>query len=285
MNRRNQLFVFALIASLGAFSSPSVSQPQKPSIKQQSGVQITLQAKLNPEKGLKAITPQMMERAKLVLENRLNGLRISKASVEIVANNQLVVKLPNVRHPTQAKRIIGTNGQLDFRKQKKGTENELRERLQIQETLIVQREALKKSGSQKAIASNKAAYKKSLEDLKDVFESPELSGDMIKDAVASQIDRNSSSWQIVLTFDEKGADLFAKTTGEIAGTGRVLGIFLDGELISFPSVGPEFQGKGITGGRAVITGRFTLDSATDLALQIKSGALPILLEIVDSHSF
>lgn len=285
MNSRNQLFVFALIASLGAFSSPSVSQPPKPSLNQQSGVQITLQAKLNPEKGLKAITPQIMERAKLVLENRIKGLGISKASVEIVANNQLVVKLPNVRHPTQAKRIIGTTGQLDFRKQKKGTENELTAKLQISQTLMAQRETLKKSGIQKAIAANKAAYKKNLEDLQDIFERPVLSGDMVKDAIASRIERNSSAWQIALTFDDKGSDLFAQITGEIAGTGRVLGIFLDGELISSPSVVTEFQGKGITGGRAVITGRFTLKSATELAVQIKAGALPILLEIVDSHSF
>jgi preprotein translocase subunit SecD len=285
MKSRNYILAVLLTASLGVCVFPATSQPPKPSIKQQSGVQITLQARLNPETTLKAITPQIMERAKLVLENRLKGLGISKASVEISANNQLVVKLPNLRHPTQARRMIGAIGQLDFRKQKKGTENELTERLQIWQTLMVQREALKKSGSQKAIAANKAAYKKSLEDLKDIFESPELSGDMIKDAVASPIDRNSSAWQIALTFDDKGRDLFAQTTGEIAGTGRVLGIFLDGELISFPSVSSEYQGKGITGGRAVITGRFTLMSATELALQIKSGALPILLETVDSRSF
>jgi preprotein translocase subunit SecD len=284
MSNRNQLLAFALTASLGACISPSVSQPPKPSLNQQSGVQITLQAKINPEQGINEITPQMMERSKLILENRIKGLGISESSVEITSNNQLVVKLSSVKDPTQAKRLIGTTGQLDFRKQKKGTENELRKILQIRQTAMIQREILKKSGSQKAISENETAYKKSLEDLKGIFERPELSGNMVKNAVALP-SSDSSSWQVALTFDEKGSDLFAKTTGEIGGTGRVLGIFLDGELISFPSVGPEFQGKGITGGRAIITGRFTLDSATELALQIKSGALPIPLEIVDSHSF
>ena len=89
---------------------------------------------------------------------------------------------------------------------------------------------------------------------------------------------------MAIAFDDKGGDLFAKTTGEIGGTGRVLGIFLDDKLISSPSVGPEFQGKGITGNRAVITGNFTLDSATELALQLRAGALPVPVEIVENRT-
>jgi preprotein translocase subunit SecD len=164
-------------------------------------------------------------------------------------------------------------------------ESELRARLQILQAAKVQRESLKNSGDQKAIAENETTYKKSIEDLKSIFESTGLTGNMLKDAVASTLDRSSGVWQIALTFDAQGSDLFAKITGEIGGTGRTLGIFLDDQLISFPSVGSEFQGKGITGGRAVIIGNFTSDSANELALQIRSGALPIPLEIIDSRSF
>ncbi len=284
MSNRNHLLAFVLTASLGACISPSASQPSKPSLTQQNGVQITLQAKI-PKQGIKAITPQMMERAKLVLENRINGLGISGASVEIVGSNQLVVKLPSVKDPTQAKRVIGTDGQLDFCKQKKGTENELRARLQMRQEVRAQREVLKNSGDQKAIAANEAAYKKSAQALEDIFESPVLSGDTIKDAYAEPLFKGSSAWQIVLTFDDKGAVLFAKTTSEIAGTERALGIFLDDKLISAPIVVSEFQGKGITGGRAVITGQFTKDLATELALQLRSGTLPIAFEVVKTHSF
>ena len=284
MSNRNHLLAFVLTASLGACISPSASQPSKPSLTQQNAVQITLQAKI-PKQGIKAITPQMMERAKLVLENRINGLGISGASVEIVGSNQLVVKLPSVKDPTQAKRVIGTDGQLDFCKQKKGTENELMARLQLRQEVRAQREVLKNSGDQKAIAANEAAYKKSVQALKDIFESPVLSGDMIKDAHADPLFKGSSTWKIAMTFDDKGAVLFAKTTGEIAGTGLAIGIFLDGELISAPIVGPEFQGKGITGGRAVIAGQFTKDLATELALQLRSGTLPVSLEVVKTQSF
>ncbi|GBO54278.1 protein-export membrane protein SecD [Pseudanabaena sp. lw0831] len=285
MNNRQQLLALLLTASLGTCVSPSFSQPPKPSLTQQSGVKITLQAKINPAQGINTITPQMMERAKLVLEKRINGLGISGASVEISGNNQLVVKLPSIKDPTQANRVVETTGQLDFRKQKKGTEGKLNERLQIYQMIIAQREALKNSTDQKAIAANEAIYKKSVQALKDIFENTGLSGNMIKDAYATPLFKGSSAWQITLTFDDKGGALFAKTTSEIAGTGRALGIFLDDKFISAPIVGAEFQSQGITGGRAVITGQFTVDSATELALQLRSGALPVSFEVVKTHSF
>ena len=284
MNSHKQLLAFVLTASLGACISPSVSQPPKPSLSQQSGVQITLQAKIL-EKGITKITPQMMERAKLVFEKRINGLGLSGASVAIAGNNQLVVKLPSIKDPTQANRVIGTTGQLDFRKQKKGTENDFRRRFQIWQEVMAQREVLKYSGDQKAIAANEAAYKKSAQALKDIFEDTVLSGNMIKEAYAEPMFKGSSAWQVSLTFDDQGSLVFAKTTSEIAGTERALGIFLDDKLISAPIVVSEFQGKGITGGRAVITGQFTKDLATELALQLRSGALPISFEVVKTHSF
>ncbi len=288
MNGHNQLLSLALItltSSLGAWISPLASQTLAPTLKLQKGIQIKLQAKINPNLGINRITPQAMEQAKLVLEKRISGLGISGAVVTIDDNNQLLVKLPRVNDPNLASRVISTTGQLDFRKQKRGTESELRAKLQVLHVAKVQRESLRKSGDHKAIAENETTYKKSIEDLKNIFESTGLMGNMLKEAVASPLDGSSGAWKIALTFDAQGSDLFAKVTGEIAGTGRAVGIFLDDQLISFPSVGSEFKGKGITGGRAVITGNFTSEAANELALQIRSGALPIHLEIIDSLSF
>ncbi|OIP75667.1 MAG: hypothetical protein AUK48_07090 [Oscillatoriales cyanobacterium CG2_30_44_21] len=47
-------------------------------------------------------------------------------------------------------------------------------------------------------------------------------------------------------------------------------------------MGPEFQGKGIADGRAVITGNFTLDAANELATQLRTGTLPVPFEIVET---
>jgi preprotein translocase subunit SecD len=283
MGKQSRLLAFVLAILIGAVYL-IVRYPPKLGLDLRGGAQLTLQAKINPEQGINAITPRIMETAKFVVEQRINGLGVSEATILISGNDQLIVQLPGVNDPAQAERVIGTTAQLDFRKQKKGTESELRARLQIQQATTIQREALKNSTDQKAIAENEAAYKKSIEDLKGIFERTGLTGNMLKDAVASPTGNGPDSWQVALTFDDKGGELFAKTTGEIGGTGRALGIFLDDKLISSPSVGPEFQGKGISGGRAVITGNFNLDTATELALQLRAGALPVPVEIVENRT-
>ena len=283
MGKQSRLLAFVLAILLGAVYL-IVSHPPKLGLDLRGGAQLTLQAKINPEQGINEITPRIMETAKFVVEQRINGLGVSEATIVIAGNNQLIVQLPGVNDPAQAERVLGTTAQLDFRKQKKGTESELRARLQILQAETVKREILKSSGDAKAIADNDAEYKKAVEGLKDIFERTGFTGNMLKDAVASPTGNGPDSWQVALTFDDKGGELFAKTTGEVGGTGRVLGIFLDEKLISYPSVGPEFQGKGITGGRAVITGNFTLDSATELALQLRAGALPVPVEIVENRT-
>ncbi|MEA5478667.1 protein translocase subunit SecD [Pseudanabaena galeata UHCC 0370] len=283
MGKQSRLLAFVMAILIGAVYL-IISNPPKLGLDLRGGAQLTLQAKVNPEQGINELTPRIMETAKFVVEQRINGLGVSEATILLAGNNQLIVQLPGVNDPAQAERVIGTTAQLDFRKQKKGTESELRARLQIQQAATIQREVLKNSTDQKAIAENEAAYKKSIEDLKGIFERTGLTGNMLKDAVAAPTGSGPDSWQVALTFDDKGGELFAKTTGEIGGTGRALGIFLDDKLISSPSVGPEFQGKGITGGRAVITGNFTLDSANELALQLRAGALPVPVEIVENRT-
>ncbi|NUN65241.1 protein translocase subunit SecD [Pseudanabaena biceps] len=283
MGKQSRLLAFVLAILLGAVYL-IVNHPPKLGLDLRGGAQLTLQAKINPEQGINEITPRIMETAKFVVEQRINGLGVSEATILLAGNDQLIIQLPGVNDPAQAERVLGTTAQLDFRKQKKGTESELRARLQIQQAAAIQREVLKDSNDQKAIADNEAAYKKSVEDLKGIFERTGLTGNMLKDAVAAPIGQGQNSWQVALTFDDKGGELFAQITGEVGGTGRALGIFLDDKLVSSPSVGPEFQGKGITGGRAVITGNFTLDTANELALQLRAGALPVPVEIVENRT-
>lgn len=281
MTKPNRSFSLLLTISLSACSVPLTASLPKQSLESRDTVEIRLQAKTNPEQGVNKITPSIMEKAKFVIEQRINSLGLSGVSVFVSANNQLVIQIPNLKDLTQAKRVIGTTAQLDFRKQKKGTENELRARMQIYQAATIERETLKTSNDKKAIDDNEAEYRKSVEALKGIFERTGLTGNMVKDAGVSQMGNGSNAWQIALAFDDRGGDLFANITGELGGTGRALGFFLDDKLISSPSVGLEFQGKGITGGRAVITGNFTLETSNELASQIRSGALPVPFEIVE----
>ena len=78
---------------------------------------------------------------------------------------------------------------------------------------------------------------------------------------------------VSLTLNDSGTEKFADATRELAGSSTPISIWMDNTLISAPSVNDA-----ITGGKAQITGNFDEESATKLANQINSGALPIKME-------
>lgn len=82
---------------------------------------------------------------------------------------------------------------------------------------------------------------------------------------------------IVLNFNEEGAALFEKITSE--NVGKPLAIFLDGEVISAPTIQET-----ISGGVATITGQFTPTEARDLVRNLNFGALPVPIELVGSNT-
>ena len=94
-------------------------------------------------------------------------------------------------------------------------------------------------------------------------------------------DRSGLGWEVTLGFNREGGEKFASLTQSIAGTGRVLGIVLDGRSISEATVGPEFKAAGIAGGSASITGNYSAEEARDLEVQLRGGSLPLPVKIVE----
>jgi preprotein translocase subunit SecD len=93
----------------------------------------------------------------------------------------------------------------------------------------------------------------------------------------------SGSWEVAIEFNSTGSDAFTKLTKNLAGTGRTIGVFLDREPISTPTVGAQFAATGITGGKAVIPGNFTTETANDLAIQLHGGAMPLPIETIENR--
>lgn len=83
--------------------------------------------------------------------------------------------------------------------------------------------------------------------------------------------------QVLLNFNKEGGDLFAKITTE--NVGQPLAIFLDGEMIQMPIIQEP-----ITGGQAVINGRFTAAEARDLVNNLNFGALPVDIDLESTSS-
>lgn len=100
----------------------------------------------------------------------------------------------------------------------------------------------------------------------------QVNGQDVKDA-KGVIDQQRGQWIVTMQFTDKGADKFAKITGELAtkqSPQNQFAIVLDGEVISDPSVS-----QALTGGNAEISGGFTQQSAQDLGNMLSYGALPL----------
>lgn len=105
------------------------------------------------------------------------------------------------------------------------------------------------------------------------FKSTGLSGKNLKNAAVDYQGQGFGTPQVSLQFDTEGAKLFAELTDR--NVGKPIAIFLDGEIISAPTV----QGQ-IPDGKAVITGTFTLDEVKDLVRRLNEGALPVPITLV-----
>ncbi|HBK96385.1 MAG TPA: protein translocase subunit SecD [Microcoleaceae bacterium UBA10368] len=256
-----------------------VTIPTRLGLDLQGGSQLTIQVKTTPT--IPKIDPGMLEAVRRIVENRVNGLGVSEALVQTVGEDQILVQLPGVNDPQQAERVLGGTAKLDFREQLPGTEAQLAIERQLQQELLAKQAELKISPNEAAFKENQAALKRSNEAIGKLYKSTGLGGENLKDAQAQP---TGNEWNVALRFDTKGGELFAQLTKNLAGTGRTLGIFLDERMISSPVVGVEFAQTGITGGNAVIQGRFTTQEANDLAVQLRGGALPVPVEIIENRT-
>ena len=280
MQKQRSILALILVLIIAAITV-IVTIPTRLGLDLQGGSQLTIQVKTTPT--IPKIDQGMLEAVRRIVENRVNGLGVSEALVQTVGEDQILVQLPGVNDPQQAERVLGGTAKLEFQEQLPGTEAQLAIERQLQQELLVKQAELKTSNNEAAIKENQAALKRSNEAIAKLFKSSGLGGENLKDAQPQPL-ASGNNWNVALVFDTKGGELFAQLTKNLAGTGRSIGIFLDERMISSPVVGVEFAQTGITGGSAVIQGNFTTQEANDLAVQLRGGALPVPVEIVENRT-
>jgi preprotein translocase subunit SecD len=258
-----------------------VNKPMRLGLDLQGGSQLTIQVK--PTKEHPNISPLDIEAVQKVIENRINGLGVSEALIQSAGNNQIFVQLPGVSDPQQAEKVLGGTAQLEFREQKAETEGQLGVRLTDLKAAKDQQAIFKKTKStdKKAIAETQAAIEKQYTEISKLFDKAAITGKQLTNATPQPL--SADSWEVALEFDGTGGEAFAKLTKNLAGTGRSIGVFLDRDPISTPTVAANFASTGITGGKAVITGNFTTETAQNLAVQLRGGSLPVPVEIVENR--
>jgi preprotein translocase subunit SecD len=285
------------------------------------GSQLTLQVLPNAE--IRSVGREQLEAVREVLERRINGLGVAESTLQTVGEDELVLQLPGEQDPARAAKVLGSTALLEFKAQRPGTEEEMSGLLPLKrqvEAVIASRDpervaalAAANSGSGGPAAPPPPTL--SDKDRADAFRSLGLSipegsdetqqlkalADEVnrrvgalygptlitgKDLVTAgrQQDTTGSNWEVTLNFTRPGGEKFAALTQSIAGTGRVLGIVLDGRSISEATVGPEFKAAGITGGAATISGRFSAEDARDLEVQLRGGSLPLPVKIIEQRT-
>jgi preprotein translocase subunit SecD len=103
-----------------------------------------------------------------------------------------------------------------------------------------------------------------------------LTGEYITGAQIS-FNQTTGAPQVQITFNDQGAQIFEKITA--ANVGKPLAIFLDNQMIEAPTVQ-----QAITGGKAVITGNFTIDAAKTLVERFNAGALPAPITLINQQT-
>ena len=253
------------------------------------GSQLTIQ--VQPTETIPNIGERELEAVQTVVEGRVNSLGVSEAVVQQLGNDQLLVQLPGVSDPQQAERVLGGTAQLEFKAQRPGTEQQLPIENQILQSHLGELAALQASvpegtavdpETRERIEQLQQEIEASEAAIADLFEPRQLTGDKLTDAIARPSSGNL--WEVVIQFNNEGGNEFAELSREIAGTGRSIGIFLDDRLLSAPSVDVQYAQTGITGGSAVISGNFTAQSARDLEIQLRGGALPLPVEVVENRT-
>jgi len=104
-----------------------------------------------------------------------------------------------------------------------------------------------------------------------------VTGENLQNAEARMDRSGTGNAEVILEFDKKGAQLFAEATR--ANVGKPLLIVIDNQVISAPNVNEP-----ITDGNAVIQGKFTAEEAQNLAVQLRSGALPVSFNVLEKRS-
>src|SRR3989449_595984 len=200
------------------------------------------------------------------IRNRVDKFGVAEATITRQGNDRILIQLPGVQDPDRAKALIGQTGLLEFKllDERTPVEEALAGKVPETSEVLYQRRVDRETKAEQKIPF--VVFKRTL-----------LTGNELTDA-SVQADPNSpGNWQVAITFSASGAQRFGEITEQ--SVGRHLAIILDGTVYSAPRINER-----IPGGRAVITGQFTVDQARDLAIVLREGALPAAVSILEERT-
>ena len=182
-----------------------------------------------------------------IVRRRIDDLGTKEPTILQRGEKRILVELPGVKDPERIKDLLGKTAQLHFR-------------LVSDEKNEFGYDKLKSEEGEELVVNKRIIF----------------SGENLIDA-QPRLDNQSNQPIVSFTLDRLGAQRFGKITS--SSVGKRIAIVLDDKLISAPQIREP-----ITGGNGIISGNFTFQEVTDLALLLRSGALPTPLNIVEERT-
>ncbi|MCP3872214.1 MAG: protein translocase subunit SecD [Desulfobacteraceae bacterium] len=213
-----------------------------------------------PDQEIENIKKMATEQALETIRNRIDEFGVSEPDIRIQGGNRILLQLPGIKDPERAKNLIGKTAQLTFQL----VDDDADVNTAINGTPPVGDEILYKDNSASAIKTPFLIKKRVL-----------LDGSLLTDARV-EFDQFQQP-QVGIEFNRKGARIFDRITGE--NIQKRLAIVLDKKVYSAPTIQDR-----IAGGRASITGNFTLSEAKDLAIALRAGSLPAPVKIIQEQT-
>jgi preprotein translocase subunit SecD len=199
------------------------------------------------------------------IRNRIDQFGVAEPSIQQQGDNRILVQLPGVQDPARAKALIGKTALLEFKlvDERMDPESALRSGPPPGSEILYQRRVDKQTREERKVPFL-------------VLKKAAITGRDVTTARVS-IDQNTSEPYVSVDFNASGARAFSELTD--ANVGKRLAIVLDGNIHSAPQIRER-----IPSGRAQITGGFSTEEATDLAIVLRAGALPAPVQVLEERT-
>jgi preprotein translocase subunit SecD len=211
------------------------------------------------------VRKRAIDQALEIIRNRIDQFGVSEPEITLQGTDQILVQLPGIRDPQRAINLIGQTALLEFKllDEEGNVDEALKGSIPPGDMILYQRSVDPQTGAVRKIPF--LLKEKTL-----------MTGEFIRDARVS-LDSQFHEPYVSMEFTDVGAKLFEQITG--ANVKKRLAIILDNNVYSAPEIRER-----IAGGRAQITGRFTTEEANDLAVVLRSGALPAPVKILEQRT-
>ena len=199
---------------------------------------------------------QAVDQSIQIIERRVNELGLVEPTIQREGAFRILVQVPGLQDPSRLKEILGKTAKLDFR--------------MVDQSMTAEQATATHPPADSEILDGEGGAKYVIE------KRPVVSGGDLVDAQPG-FDQRSSEPVVNFRFNSAGARKFAEATQQ--NVGRPFAIVLDNKVISAPVIREP-----ILGGSGQISGNFTVQSANDLAILLRAGALPAPLTVIEERT-